>query len=96
MKKFIYFISILSIVSLASCGPSAVVVRQRPVAPVYVRTLAPSPRHVWVEGSWVGNRRYGYTYRNGYYTVPPRGRTYYTPGYWVKGRNGYYWKNGRW
>ncbi len=95
MKNFIYFISIIAMVSLASCGPTSVVVRERPVAPVYVRPLAPSPAHVWVDGYWVRGRN-GYTYRNGYYRLPPRGRTYYTPGYWVRGRNGYYWKNGRW
>ena len=94
MEKLIYIISIITVVGLSSCGPTAVVVRQRPVAPLYVRTVAPSHKHVWVKGYWVGSRRYGYTYRNGYYTLPPRGHTKYTPGYWVRGRNGYYWKNG--
>jgi WXXGXW repeat (2 copies) len=96
MKKFIYFYTILVVIIFSSCGPTAVVVRQQPVAPVYVRPVAPSRTHVWVEGSWVGSRRHGYKYRRGYYALPPRGRSNYTPGYWVRGRNGYYWQNGRW
>ncbi len=96
MKKLIYLCSILVVIIFSSCGPTAVVVRQQPVAPVYAIPLAPSRAHVWVEGAWVGSRRNGYSYRKGYYTIPPRGRSYYTPGRWVKGRNGYYWQNGRW
>ncbi len=96
MKNIFYLSAVLFVVIFSSCGPTSVIVKQRPVAPVYARPISPGVGYVWVEGTWVGNRRTGYTYRNGYYVKPSRGRYHYKPGYWVKHRNGYYWKNGRW
>ena len=90
--KAILALMVLSVI-LVSCGPSAVVVRERPVEPVYVRPVNPAPGYVWVEGAWVRSGR-GYVYRQGYWAKPRYGRTY-QPGYWVEGRGGYYYKPGR-
>jgi len=49
------------------------VVRIRPVYPVIVRPIAPSHRHIWVDGEWIW-RRGRYEYVNGYWAVPPEPR----------------------
>ena len=97
MKKIAGSASIilLILITLAGCGPSAVVVRERPVAPVVVRSAAPGANYVWVEGNYVRRGR-GYVYSPGYWAVPPRGRTVYKPGYWVQSPRGYYYRKGRW
>ncbi len=97
MKKLTVISSFLLVLAifLAGCGPSAVVVRERPVAPVVVRPVAPGAGYVWVEGNYVRRGR-GYVYSPGYWAVPPRGRSAYRPGYWVQSPRGYYYKRGRW
>lgn len=97
MKTIKVLVILLSLFSLflAGCGPSAVVVRERPVEPVYVRSVAPGPRYVWVSGAWINGRR-GYVYRQGYWALPPRPRVVYHQGYWVPRRNGYYYRQGGW
>jgi len=94
MKKIsIFSVMLISLTMLLmSCGPSEVVVRERPVEPVYVRPATPGPGYVWVEGAWVRSGR-SYVYRQGYWARPQYGRTY-RPGYWVQGRRGWYYKQG--
>lgn len=90
--------SVLSIIIIAiiftSCRPSAVVVKERPVAPVYVRTTPPRPNYVWVEPGYVRVGS-GYAYRQGYW-IAPRANKVYRQGYWKNTRRGYVWVPGRW
>lgn len=75
------------------CRPAAVVVRERPTAPVVVvKPPMPHANYVWVEGGWMvtGNH---YTYRQGYW-APPR-RKAYRPGHWKHARGGWIWIPGR-
>ena len=97
MKRLCIFSVLLFSLSifLLSCGPSAVVVRERPSPPVVVRSVSPGPGYVWIEGNYIRSGR-GYTYRQGYWAVPPGGRVTYTPGYWAPRRNGYYYRRGHW
>lgn len=77
-----------------SCGPTAVAVRTRPAAPVYVRPVAPSSTHIWVGESW-NWRNNRYEYQPGYWAAP-RPREVYVNGYWRNGRHGAQWVPGRW
>src|ERR1700744_3582785 len=43
----------------------------RPVEPVYVHPVRPSPRHVWVESEWEW-RNGAYVHHPGYWALPPR------------------------
>lgn len=97
MKKLIsvagLFLTIL--IFLSGCGPSAMVVRDRPMAPYYARPAAPGPGYIWVNGEWLRRGRH-YNYRQGYW-APPRPRYHqYREGRWQQRRNGYYWVPGRW
>ena len=60
-----------------------------------VIVTAPSPRHVWVPGYYSYNSG-SYVFVNGYYSVPPRGRTAYTQGSWQNTPKGYKRSRGYW
>lgn len=94
MKKYLAAVLVICSILFVSCSPGSVVVRERPVAPVYVRPIQPYPSYVWVEGNYVRNG-HGYVYRQGYWTAPRRGRVY-RQGYWRNSRKGYVWVPGRW
>ena len=96
MKKYVNRIILAAalVVGFSFASSAQIVVRVRPAAPVIVRPVAPSPRHVWVEGNW--RARHGhYEYSQGYWSAPRRGR-HYIPGYWAPRRHGYVWIEGRW
>jgi hypothetical protein len=68
----------------------------QPVAPVVVRPVAPSPRHVWVEDEWAW-RAGVYVRVPGYWMVPPRGHARWVAGHWVhEPGHGHYWVPGHW
>ncbi|MEO6538483.1 MAG: hypothetical protein ABIT07_13195 [Ferruginibacter sp.] len=98
MKKNILASMLFAMIVITSCGPSKVVVREKPVAPVYVRPLAPAPNYVWIDGGWVKNSRKRYVYKHGYWVSPrPQYRNIsYTQCYWRQTRRGYVWVPGRW
>jgi len=70
-------------------------VNVRPAAPVVVRPVAPSPRHVWVEDEWTW-REGAYVHVPGYWAVPPPHRRVWVAGYWAHERRGHYWVAGHW
>jgi hypothetical protein len=82
-------------VSLGTKVAAQFVVKIRPTAPVIVRTVAPSPRHIWVDGEWAW-RGNNYQYVNGYWVAPPRVRGVWVPGHWKNTRRGWVWKTGHW
>jgi hypothetical protein len=94
MKKLLIISSFVAGLFLSSCGPSRYTVREQPVAPVYVRPVAPAPHYVWVDGDWQW-RRGNYMYSNGYWAKPRNKRVYVT-GAWVQTNKGYYWRKGYW
>jgi hypothetical protein len=78
---------------MSSCA-TTVVVRERPVEPVYVRPAPPRPDYVWVDGEWA--RRHGhYEYIHGYWTAPRPGHVWHR-GHWENRRGGYIWIGGSW
>ncbi|MFT3822418.1 MAG: hypothetical protein QM731_00810 [Chitinophagaceae bacterium] len=96
MKKYIKTIAMLSflVAGLSFASSAQVYVKVRPSAPVVVRPVAPSPRHVWIDGGWTvrGGR---YVWTEGYWATPRHGR-HYVPGRWDHRRGGWVWVGGYW
>jgi hypothetical protein len=91
---------VLSVLAIAiTCGSSSVsaqiFVTIRPSRPVYVRTTAPSPRHIWIEEDW-NERGDGYEWGGGHWAEPPRPGNRYHRGYWRHSSRGDQWTPGRW
>ena len=80
--------------TLSFAAGAQIEVRIRPSAPMERRSIAPSRRHVWVEGGW-NYRGNGYVYAPGYWVVPRPGMVW-VPGNWRRSRHGYIWVPGRW
>ncbi len=97
MKKILFLLSTLFFVLIFAegCGPSRMVVRERPAPAVYVRPVAPSPAYIWVDGNWIRHGR-GYGYQHGYWVAPQPHHRYYVPGHWQKRRRGWSWARGHW
>lgn len=70
-------------------------VKVRPVAPVVVRTVAPSPRHVWAEGEWVWVNN-NYVWHAGYWAEPPHPHEIWIAGHWRRAYGGWNWVPGHW
>ena len=67
-----------------------------PVPIVEVRTVAPSPTHVWIGGfhRWNGT---AYAWVPGRWALAPRPGAVWVPGHWAHHRvHGHYWIEGRW
>ena len=96
MKKYVnrIVLAVMLVVGFSAASSAQVIVKVRPAAPVVVRPVAPSPRHVWIDGGWVirGGR---YVWTDGYWVAPRRGFVW-VPGYWAPRRGGYVWIPGRW
>ncbi|HUZ58949.1 MAG TPA: hypothetical protein VMU83_09215 [Hanamia sp.] len=97
MKKIIFFLSTLFVILLfvSGCGPSAVVVRERPMPTGYSHPLAPGPNYIWVSDEWIvrGGR---YEYRKGYWVAARPGHLHYIGGHWQHKRRGWFWVRGYW
>lgn len=91
--KFVVLFAIIS--SLAFDASAQFVVKIRPTAPVIVRPVAPTPRHVWIDGDWVW-RGNNYQYVNGYWASPVAVGAAWVPGHWKSTRRGWIWKKGHW
>jgi hypothetical protein len=91
MKKLVFLLSTLFLILIfvSGCGPSAIVVRERPAVPYYVRPAPTRPGYIWIDGDWIG-RGNGYVYRQGYWAAPRRAR-HYVPGHWQQRRQGWVW-----
>ena len=81
--------------TLSFTAHAQVYVTVRPNAPVFARPVAPSAKHIWIDGEWVwrGGR---YEYANGYWVVPSRFGAVWVPGHWKQSRRGWFWKPGHW
>ncbi len=97
MKKIISVVSffLFVLIFLAGCGPSSIVVRERPAPPYYARPAAPGPNYIWIDGEWLRSGRH-YNYRQGYWAPPRKRYRQYSAGHWQQRRNGWYWVPGRW
>jgi hypothetical protein len=87
-------LALLLIFGITAAASAQVIVKVRPAAPVIVRPVAPSPRHVWIDGGWEFRNGH-YVWVNGYWAEPRRGY-HWAPGYWATRRGGYAWMHGHW
>ena len=97
MKKYISrgILLLAVLFSLSMEASSQVVVRVRPTAPVLrARPLAPSPRHIWIDGGWA-YRGNAYVWSDGYW-VAPRPGMIWVGGGWRHRRGGWAWVPGHW
>ena len=97
MKMKLMMRMFLAVVFLAMTASASaqVYVKVRPVFPVQVRTVQPSPRHVWVNEEWVPDG-HSYRYSGGHWEAPSRPGYYRTPGHWQKNKHGQRWVPGTW
>jgi hypothetical protein len=91
-------LSLAVLAGTAACAPATgrVYIHSGPPARFPdVRSYAPGPGYVWVQGyqSWNGR---GYYWVPGRWVRPPRARAQWVPGRWAHDRHGYYWIEGRW
>ncbi|RYY21407.1 MAG: hypothetical protein EOO04_18275 [Chitinophagaceae bacterium] len=95
-RKFTRFLLLSAMIFGISWSAGAqVFVRVRPAVPhVRMHPVAPSPRHIWIEGNWVVRGRQ-YVWHDGYWVVPKRGHRW-SKGHWQHTRRGYVWVPGRW
>lgn len=96
MKKYIKSLIIAAtlVVGFSFASSAQVLVSVRPAAPVVVRPVAPSPRHIWIDGGWEVRGGH-YVHTDGYWAAPRRGR-HWVAGYWAPRRHGYVWVPGYW
>ncbi|MBA3829175.1 MAG: YXWGXW repeat-containing protein [Taibaiella sp.] len=96
MERFKKIFLMLALISCAAFQSHAqLIVNLRPARPVYVRTVAPSPRHVWVEEEWE-NRGGRYEWAGGHWVAPPREGARFVPGHWRRRPGGEVWIPGHW
>ncbi|MDX1937742.1 MAG: YXWGXW repeat-containing protein [Flavihumibacter sp.] len=82
-------------VGLVTAAEAQLVVRVRPHAPALkVRPIAPSPRHIWIDGSWAV-RGGVYVWSDGYWATPRHGHVWVN-GHWKHRRGGWVWVPGHW
>jgi len=93
LNKVVMFFALLFTFSLTASAQ--IEVRIRPNAPVVrARPIAPSPRHIWIDGGWA-YRGNGYVWSDGYWVVPRPGMIW-VPGRWRRSHRGYIWVPGQW
>ena len=94
ISRLIVFAFLMFGIHLAASAQT-IYVKIRPAAPVVVRTVAPSPHHVWIAEEWKPNGG-GYVYAGGYWAEPPHPGWAWIPGHWKKHEYGEYWVAGHW
>ena len=98
MKKTLFKITLLSAIFFGTywSATAQVYVTIRPVAPVIVQTVRPSPAHIWVGEEWNENGR-EYRYTGGHWATPPHHGDTWHEGHWNHDEHhGHSWVSGRW
>jgi hypothetical protein len=92
----VFFGLILMAAPASASTHARVYVRVGPPAPVVeVRSAAPGPKFVWVDGYQRWNGR-AYVWVPGRWAVPPHPRAVWVPARWVHDRHGWYVVKGHW
>ena len=98
MKTLKYLVAVLALIAgslLLTACTGYVVASGPPLPPGEIIVAAPSPSYMWVPGyyEYTGGT---YIWIQGSYQMPPRGRTKYVQGEWVKTPKGYKHRKGHW
>ena len=90
---------VLGLVIAMSCSiyeaSAQIYVNVRPARPVYVRSVAPSPRHIWIDEDWQEVNG-TYVFIGGHWAEPPQADYIYESGHWGHTNRGHRWEPGRW
>ena len=89
------FTLFLGIAELAGAMPRIWIPAPPPAPIVEVRPVAPSGRHVWVDGyhRWDGAR---FVWAPGRWERRPHPAAVWVDGHWARHRDGWYWVEGHW
>ncbi|MGN6568725.1 MAG: hypothetical protein ACTHJ0_12265 [Flavipsychrobacter sp.] len=90
-----FFAFAIAMTCLSYHSNAQLIVNIRPARPVYVRPVAPSPRHVWVDEEW-RERNGHYEFAGGHWVAAPRPGAMWVPGHWVRRPRGWFWRPGHW
>lgn len=94
MKRLGMHIAIVSTAALLSYGCAVTVVTEEPPPPqVEVRTVAPGPKAVWIDGHWRWNG-HRYVWVPGFWEAHARGT--WVSGHWDRRGRGHVWVPGHW
>lgn len=94
MKKFIFFISLVGILSIFNAC-SVGYVSEEPVYQTYNRPQRPSNDYIWIEGGWTWNTQSrSYTQVNGTWVRQDQGRKH-RQGHWERNEHGSRWVRNR-
>jgi hypothetical protein len=94
MKKM-FLCAAVAVVCGATTSSAQIYVKVRPTHAVVVRTVAPSPRHVWVDDEW--RPAHGsYEFVGGHWAVPPHAGMRWYAGSWKETPRGHMWTAGHW
>jgi hypothetical protein len=93
--KRVLFILAIAITCGAYGSSAQIYVNVRPPRPVVVRTVAPSPAHVWIDEDW-RERDGRYEFAGGRWEAPPHPGYHYRQGHWDHSGHGHQWKGGGW
>ncbi len=95
MRKImaIWMVAVMLAISITGC---VAVVRTRPPAARYeIRTVAPSPDSVWIDGYWQFQRG-DWVWIAGHWGRRPAAGAEWVPGHWIETRKGWEWIPGHW
>ena len=91
----LFLASAIALTSGIYSASAQIYVHVRPVAPVIVRTDAPSPDHVWIGEDWREKNGH-YEHTGGRWEAPPHAGDHYNAGHWSHGKKGDAWHKGGW
>ena len=98
MKKTLVKLMLFSALFFCACWSASaqIYVQIRPVSPVVVQTVRPSPAHVWIGEEW-SEDGHGYKYAGGHWDTPPHPGDRWHEGHWNHHKDhGDNWVRGSW
>jgi hypothetical protein len=98
IARLLFLAGALSLFAVSNSNAQDIVVRTRlspPTSTLRERPPAPSPRHVWVAEEWAP-RGASYTWKGGYWALPPHPHAIWVPGHWRHIHRGWAWRPGHW
>jgi hypothetical protein len=96
MKKTFFIVVLLMAFGVYNSS-AQIFVTVRPERPHYERTIAPSPRHVWIDEEWEP-RGNAYAFTGGHWAEPPHGHAHWQQGHWENRDRDHQsqWRPGHW
>lgn len=98
MKKTLFKLMLFSAIFFGTywSATAQIYVQIRPVAPVIVQTVRPSPAHIWISEEWDENG-HEYKYSGGHWATPPHPGDRWNQGHWNHDEHhGHSWVHGGW